>query len=81
MVTEPARRVRSAAWGEQTGFIGSGPAFLYSVAGPPGTYNPTCTGAVTSAPDSATTPSDVRGPRRTREMFHRDAFRPPGRKP
>jgi hypothetical protein len=35
--------------GEQTGFIGSGPAFLYSVAGPPGTYNPTCTiGALTT---------------------------------
>lgn len=29
--------------GEQTGFIGSGPAFLYSVSGPPGAYSPTCT--------------------------------------
>ena len=28
--------------GEQTGWIGSGPAFLYTVSGPPGTYSPTC---------------------------------------
>ena len=34
---------------EQTGWIGSGPAFQYSITGPPGTYSPTCTiGALTT---------------------------------
>jgi hypothetical protein len=29
--------------GEQTGWIGSNPVFLYSISGPPGIYHPTCT--------------------------------------
>jgi hypothetical protein len=29
--------------GEQTGWIGSSPVFLYSIYGPPGMYSPTCT--------------------------------------
>ena len=37
--------------------------------------------AATLVPASTTMPSPERGQRRTREMFHRDAIRPPTRKP
>jgi hypothetical protein len=45
---------------------------------------PAASTAIAPAPmpaPASTTPSPPRGPRRTREMFHRDAIRPPNRKP
>jgi hypothetical protein len=37
--------------------------------------------APAATPADASTATAVRGPRRTREMFHRDSIRPPSRKP